>query len=80
MSCPEVRGAIGRAMAGQGRAILDVGGADVGARVLGSIAGLDDPALADVLFVVNGNRPFAESPDGRHRHAARDRTRVASCG
>jgi hypothetical protein len=60
---PEVRGAVGRAMAGQGRAILDAGGADVGSRVLGSIAGLDDPALADVIFVVNGNRPFAESPD-----------------
>ena len=60
---PEVRGAVGRAMAGHGRAILDVGGADVGSRVLGSIAGLDDPALADVIFVVNGNRPFAESPD-----------------
>jgi len=60
---PEVRGAVGRAMAGHGRAILDVGGADVGARVLGSIAGLDDPALADVIFVVNGSRPFAESPD-----------------
>lgn len=59
---PEVRGAIGRAMAGGGRAIVDVGGADVGARVLGSIAGLGDPALADVIFVVNGNRPFAESP------------------
>jgi len=60
---PEVRGAVGRAMAGHGRAILDAGGADVGSRVLGSIAGLDDPALADVIFVVNGNRPFAESPD-----------------
>ena len=60
---PEVRGAVGRAMAGRGRAILDVGGADVGARVLGSMAGLDDPALTDVIFVVNGNRPFAESPD-----------------
>lgn len=60
---PEVRGAVGRAMAGHGRAVLDVGGADVGARVLGSIAGLDDPALADIIFVVNGNRPFAESPE-----------------
>jgi hypothetical protein len=60
---PEVRGAVGRAISGQGRAILDVGGADVGARVLGSIAGLGDPALTDVIFVVNGNRPFAESPD-----------------
>ena len=60
---PEVRGAVGRAMAGLGRAVLDVGGADVGARVLGSLAGLDDPTLADVIFVVNGNRPFAESPE-----------------
>jgi hypothetical protein len=60
---PEVRGAVGRAMAGQGRAVVDVGGADVGARVLGSIAGLGDPRLADVIFVVNGSRPFAESPE-----------------
>ena len=60
---PEVRGAIGRAMAGRGRAVLDVGGADVGSRVLGSISGLDDPAQADIIFVVNGNRPFAETPD-----------------
>ena len=60
---PEVRGAVARAMAGEGRAILDVGGADVGSRVLGSIAGLDDPAQTDVIFVVNANRPFAESPD-----------------
>ena len=60
---PEVRGAVGRAIAGAGRAILDVGGADVGSRVLGSIAGLDDPALTEVIFVVNSNRPFAESPD-----------------
>ena len=59
---PEVRGAIGRAMAGEGRAIVDVGGADVGARVLGSIPGLGDARLAEVLFVVNGNRPFAETP------------------
>jgi hypothetical protein len=60
---PEVRGAVGRAMAGEGRAILDVGGADVGSRVLGSIAGLDDPSRAEVVFIVNGNRPFAESPE-----------------
>jgi hypothetical protein len=59
---PEVRAAIGRAAAGHGRVIVDVGGADVGARVLGSIPGLNDPALTDVLFVVNGRRPFAETP------------------
>ena len=77
---PEVRGAVGRAVAGQGRAILDVGGADVGSRVLGSLAGLDDPALADVLFVVNGNRPFAETPDAVIAHAARHRAGVEAQG
>jgi hypothetical protein len=60
---PEVRGVVGRAVAGHGRAIVDVGGADVGSRVLGSIPGFDNPALSDVLFVVNGNRPFAETPE-----------------
>jgi hypothetical protein len=58
---PEVRGSVGRAIAGERRVILDVGGADVGARVLGAVAGLADPRVADVLFVVNGNRPFAET-------------------
>ncbi len=41
--------------------ILDVGGDDTGARVLGSLAGRVDPARTDLLFVVNTNRPFAES-------------------
>lgn len=59
---PEVRGAVGRAAAGGQRVILDVGGADQGARVLGAVAGLSDPRLTEVLFVVNGNRPFAETP------------------
>lgn len=60
---PEVRGAVGRATAGSGQVIIDVGGAEVGARVLGSIPGLDDPAVTDTLFVVNGRRPFAETVD-----------------
>ncbi len=60
---PEVRGAVGQAAAGLCRVIIDVGGADVGARVLGSIPGLSDPAATDVLFVVNGNRPFAETTE-----------------
>jgi hypothetical protein len=64
---PEVRGAVGRAAAGLRRVIIDVGGADVGSRVLGSVPGLDDPAVSDVLFVVNGNRPFAESPQAVER-------------
>jgi hypothetical protein len=60
---PEVRGAVGRAAAGLQRVIFDVGGADVGARVLGSIPGLGDPATTEVLFIVNGNRPFAETTE-----------------
>lgn len=59
---PQVRGSVGLAAAGKRRVIMDVGGADVGARVLGAVAGLQDPRVADVLFVVNGNRPFAETP------------------
>lgn len=52
-----------RAAAGNGdgrRAIFDVGGDDLGARVLGSVSGGLDRQAADVLFVVNANRPFAE--------------------
>jgi hypothetical protein len=59
---PDVRASIGRGAAAERRVILDVGGAVAGSRVLGAVAGLTDPAVADVLFVVNGNRPFAETP------------------
>ena len=57
---PEVAGVVGQAEAGVRRVVVDAGGADVGARVLGAIGGLRNPALTEVLFVVNGNRPFAE--------------------
>jgi hypothetical protein len=43
--------------------VLDVGGADTGARVLGSLPALRG-AVADVLFVVNSRRPFAGDLDG----------------
>jgi hypothetical protein len=57
-----VPGAAAAAGNGTGRrTILDVGGDDLGARVLGSLAGRIDRARADVLFVVNANRPFAEN-------------------
>jgi hypothetical protein len=59
---PGVRAAVAEAAAGRRRVVVDVGGADVGARVLGSIPGFNDPDTADILFVVNGNRPFAETP------------------
>jgi hypothetical protein len=55
---PEARAAAGN---GDGRRVIfDVGGDDLGARVLGSMAGRADRQTTDVLFVVNANRPFAE--------------------
>ena len=44
----------------KGRVLFDVGGAALGVRALGSISGLLNPKTADMLFVVNINRPFAE--------------------
>lgn len=60
---PQVKGLIATAGNGCGRAVLDVGGDDLGARVLGALAGLADPEHTDVLFVVNARRPFAETLD-----------------
>lgn len=61
---PAARAAAGLSADVHRKVILDVGGGEGGARVLGSLRGLDDPAVTDVLFVVNGSRPFAETvPD-----------------
>jgi energy-coupling factor transporter ATP-binding protein EcfA2 len=57
---PQVRQAAERALSGGARLLLDVGGDDTGARVLGSLGACLPPAQTDVLFVVNANRPFAE--------------------
>jgi hypothetical protein len=57
---PEARGLAQGGTARTDRVIFDVGGDDLGARVLGSLSGLLDRAATDLLFVVNGNRPFAE--------------------
>ena len=57
---PEARAAAGSGACRQDRVIFDVGGDDLGARVLGSLSGLLDRTVTDVLFVVNANRPFAE--------------------
>lgn len=38
--------------------IVDVGGNDNGARVLGSLSKFIDPKRAELLFVVNANRPL----------------------
>ena len=44
--------------------VLDVGGDDLGAKVLASLRDVFDPAAAEVLVVVNANRPFTEDVDG----------------
>lgn len=58
---PEVRGLIEDHGA---RAVLDVGGDPVGARVLGSFHGSFDEAEMDLVVVLNGNRPFTDTPQG----------------
>lgn len=61
---PEVKGAMTR---DTGRLVLDVGGDDVGARVLSSFG----PALrgdrADLIMVLNARRPFTDTVDGALR-------------
>jgi hypothetical protein len=59
---PAARSVAARAGERGRKIVIDAGGADVGSRVLGSVPGLADPATTDVLFVINGNRPFAETP------------------
>jgi hypothetical protein len=64
---PEARTAAGDGACQGRRLIFDVGGSDLGARVLGSLSGLVDPAATNLLFVVNANRPFAEDLDSLRR-------------
>lgn len=59
---PEARAGAALASDARRKTVFDVGGAEVGSRVLGSLTGLSNPETTDVLFVVNGNRPFAETP------------------
>ncbi|UCE62197.1 MAG: hypothetical protein JSU63_10895 [Phycisphaerales bacterium] len=58
---PEIRGAV---LDGRGVLICDVGGDDVGARVLSSLADvlLDRPCV--MLQVLNAKRPFTETVEG----------------
>jgi hypothetical protein len=58
---PEVRG---RVAAGAGVTILDVGGDDVGARILGSLASTVRAVPHAMLQVVNERRPFTDSVAG----------------
>ena len=48
----------------QGRLILDVGGDDVGARVLSSLTDVITPLSYEMLFVVNQRRPFTSDVEG----------------
>ncbi len=45
-------------------AVLDVGGDEVGSRVLSAIAPAFDPSMHELWFVVNANRPFNDTPEG----------------
>ncbi len=58
---PEIRGAI---RGGEGVLIGDVGGDDVGARVLGSLADAFVDTPYAMLQVINAKRPFTETVDG----------------
>jgi len=58
---PEIRGSF---RDGRTAVVGDVGGDDVGARVLGSLADVLDPDETLLLFVVNRNRPFTNTAKG----------------
>jgi len=58
---PEIKGAIEQR---QGMVVLDVGGDDVGARVLSSLAKSFEENAYEMLLVLNANRPFTSHVDG----------------
>jgi hypothetical protein len=58
---PEIKTSIER---GHGRLILDVGGDDVGAKVLSSLADAFTAGEYDLLFVHNARRPFTSDLPG----------------
>ena len=58
---PEIKGSIEEA---QGKVILDVGGDDVGARILSSLAESFAPDSYELLMVLNARRPFTSDVDG----------------
>ena len=57
---PEIKGAV---QENNGYVVLDVGGDDVGARVLSSLAGAFHPDEYELLLVLNKNRPFTSTVD-----------------
>lgn len=58
---PEIRGAV---LDGTGTLIFDVGGDDVGARVLSSLADIFAGRSCAMLQVLNARRPFTETVEG----------------
>ena len=58
---PEIKGAI---ESHDGYLILDVGGDDVGGRVLSSLADAFTPGTYDMMLVLNANRPFTSTIEG----------------
>jgi hypothetical protein len=60
---PEARGILERSLDNNERVVIDLGGDDLGARVLGSVRDIVDKSRAHLLFVVNTMRPFAEDVD-----------------
>jgi len=58
---PEIKSSIERKV---GKLILDVGGDDVGAKVLSSLADVFVPGDYEMLLVLNANRPFTSDVDG----------------
>ena len=58
---PEVKGLLERRDL---LSVLDVGGDDVGSRVLASLVDAFDPSRHALWFVVNANRPFSDTVDG----------------
>jgi hypothetical protein len=58
---PEIRGAV---LDGTGILIFDVGGDDVGARVLSSLADIFAGRACTMLQVLNARRPFTETVEG----------------
>lgn len=58
---PEVKGVLENK---DGLAVLDVGGDDIGARILSSLSDSIDKKECDVLFVLNISRPFTSDAKG----------------
>ncbi len=58
---PEIKASI---QDNRGTTVVDVGGDDVGARVLSSLADAFTPGEYELLMVLNLNRPFTSTVDG----------------